>query len=473
MQTLVVDNGSHTIKALLFDKNLALVEQPLHFTNSVSTAKVDRKRLFIADQLHNDCSDYGGLVIRSPFEKGQLRDWDAQKLVWDRLFSILNVDPSTTRILLTEQPLTLPNIQENYDQLLFDEYNFHSVARIPVASLLFNNSDSTRPSNSHDAPPPCQLIVDSSHSATHVIPIYKGHILNFATQRLEVGGKLLTNYLKEIISYRQLYMMDQTLVVEKAKQECCYVTTQWEKDSERARPSSATTHTDPVDNIVRTYVLPDFVPTSENKLGYMRDPGWVPPTTSLGDDVGTPGEEPKRQQQQQQQQVPDQLLHLANERFTVPEVIFNPSTIDLSQTGLAPLVAHSISLLPHPLQAMFWNNIVLTGGNTLFPGFTERLQRDLRELCDEDWDITVSRVDDPILSPVLSSLPSLRSPTSLPSQSFLTKSDYQDLQATNARRRAAGGATLARNSGSAGSEIYWSRERLVQDLRDVEGIPVV
>ncbi len=79
--------------------------------------------------------------------------------------------------------------------------------------------------------------------------------------------------------------------------------------------------------IVRTYVLPDFVPTSNNKLGYVRHPrtGNTPPPIADENEmevdaepklapVGVPVEE-------------EQLLQMGNERFTVPEVLFNPSTI--------------------------------------------------------------------------------------------------------------------------------------------------
>jgi actin-related protein 6 len=53
-------------------------------------------------------------------------------------------------------------------------------------------------------------------------------------RRIDVGGKLLTNYLKELVSFRHWYMMDQTSVMEHAKEKACYVSTQWEHDWELA-----------------------------------------------------------------------------------------------------------------------------------------------------------------------------------------------------------------------------------------------
>lgn len=48
------------------------------------------------------------------------------------------------------------------------------------------------------------LVVDSGYSFTHIAPFYKGKIILEGIRRINVGGKHLTNHLKEIISYRQL-----------------------------------------------------------------------------------------------------------------------------------------------------------------------------------------------------------------------------------------------------------------------------
>jgi actin-related protein 6 len=97
------------------------------------------------------------------------------------------------------------------------------------------------------------LIVDSGFSFTHVIPIINGQILwksvrrcvlyeidrpltllNACT-RLDVGGKLLTNHLKELVSFRQWNMMDETFIVNDIKEACCYVSNDYKNDMERSR----------------------------------------------------------------------------------------------------------------------------------------------------------------------------------------------------------------------------------------------
>jgi hypothetical protein len=46
--------------------------------------------------------------------------------------------------------------------------------------------------------------------------------------RIDIGGKLLTNHLKELISFRQWYMMDQTPVMNNIKELCCFVARDFE-----------------------------------------------------------------------------------------------------------------------------------------------------------------------------------------------------------------------------------------------------
>lgn len=52
---------------------------------------------------------------------------------------------------------------------------------------------------------------------------------------IDVGGKLLTNKLKELASFRQWNMMDETHIVNDIKEKCCYVSTDFRKDMEASQ----------------------------------------------------------------------------------------------------------------------------------------------------------------------------------------------------------------------------------------------
>lgn len=52
---------------------------------------------------------------------------------------------------------------------------------------------------------------------------------------IDVGGKLLTNHLKELASFRQWNMMNETHIVNDIKETCCYVSTDFRQDMEASQ----------------------------------------------------------------------------------------------------------------------------------------------------------------------------------------------------------------------------------------------
>ena len=51
-----------------------------------------------------------------------------------------------------------------------------------------------------------------------------------AIVRIDIGGKMLTNHLKEIVSYRQIHVLDETHVMNAAKEDACFVSLDFEQD---------------------------------------------------------------------------------------------------------------------------------------------------------------------------------------------------------------------------------------------------
>ncbi|PAV17423.1 actin ARP6 [Pyrrhoderma noxium] len=340
MQVLVVDNGAWKIKAgvIVSGNGEDVIQKPRMVTNGIVRQTRGEKRMFFGHEFDH-CKDHSSLHFRLPFERGLLTDWDAQKAVWDGLFSksVLNVDTSDSALLITEPYFNLPNIQEQYDQLVFEEYEFKEYYRCTPASLapfgdLFGESA-----------PECMLIVDTGFSFTHIVPLVSGRILWEAVRRIDVGGKLLTNHLKEMLSYRQLDLMGETYITNEVKERCCYVSLDYSRDMELARSGSS--------QIVQEYVLPNY---SVGEGGRVR--------TSK---ESAEGEE--------------DVLRLGSERFAVPEVLFRPSDIGLKQSGLARTIADAIGSVDTSLQ-----------------GFKERLQAELRTLAPTEFEVRIMESANPI-----------------------------------------------------------------------------
>lgn len=47
---------------------------------------------------------------------------------------VAQLDPSSTRLVLTEPVFNLPNVQDQYDQIIFEEYDFGAAAKCPGLS---------------------------------------------------------------------------------------------------------------------------------------------------------------------------------------------------------------------------------------------------------------------------------------------------------------------------------------------------
>ena len=92
-------------------------------------------------------------------------------------------------------------------------------------------------------------------------------------------------------------------------------------------------------------------------------------------------------------------IHLNVERIRVPEVVFQPAIAGLDQAGIVEIVA---DIMNHGLakvrdRDLLLKDVFLTGGNTLFAGFDERLRRELRAVLPEDAEIGLRRAKDPLL----------------------------------------------------------------------------
>ncbi len=68
----------------------------------------------------------------------------------------------------------------------------------------------------------------------HAVPLCVISKTNFLSS-IDVGGKLLTNQLKELTSFRQWNMMDETYIMNNVKEACCYVSLDFKRDLETCR----------------------------------------------------------------------------------------------------------------------------------------------------------------------------------------------------------------------------------------------
>jgi len=79
--------------------------------------------------------------------------------------------------------------------VIFEYFGFNATIKsIPHLFTAINERE-TNP----DINPILQLVVDSGFSSTTIVPIFKNRPIFHAIKRIDVGGKLMTNFLKESV----------------------------------------------------------------------------------------------------------------------------------------------------------------------------------------------------------------------------------------------------------------------------------
>jgi actin-related protein 6 len=230
-------------------------------------------------------------------------------------------------------------------------------------------------------PQECLLIIDTSYSDTTILPLYNGKLIQSAVRRLTVGGKLLTNYLKELASLRHYNLMEETYLLNEIKEAVSYVSPSsqdFSMDLERAWKGRLGNKRELDSSVVVDYVLPDY----ESAIhGHAR-----------------PHDAAKsRMRRLQPLQGPrEDLLPMGNERFSVPELLFNPTDIGIQEAGIPGAVLESLSGLPEALRVGLLSNVVIVGGNSLIKGFNARLEDELRAVVPAQYLLNLTCAEDPI-----------------------------------------------------------------------------
>lgn len=396
--TLLLDNGGGTIKSgVIFSRSSkpspiiipnALGKPAKNAIQSTSSSLAPTRRpagMLVGRELLT-APDVSGMTLRRAHDRGVVSLWDVQRDVWFSALSTTHgVGISTssipnTRVVVTETPGIPIHARRAMDELVFETFGFVSCAVCPAARLAaaISMCDTA-------------LVIDSGFSCTLAVPVVDGYEIMSSVRRLAVGGKALTNHLKELVSFRSWNMMDETVVMNTVKERLCYVADDYVKELSTVKEGHKT----------QAYVLPDLSRVGTDKLGHV-----------LKEDEEQDGTE--------------QVLLMGNERIAVPELLFNPSDVGLKQAGVAELAYQAVESCPEEYRAALYENVILVGGNCNFPGFKKRFEKELRPLVADHYKLKVTLSTDPTTAAFQGGVEVLRGEADV-DLSFVSKKMYQDM----------------------------------------------
>ncbi|KAK4991133.1 Actin-related protein 5 [Elasticomyces elasticus] len=119
-------------------------------------------------------------------------------------------------------------------------------------------------------------------------------------------------------------------------------------------------------------------------------------------------------------------FHLNVERIRVPEIVFQPALAGLDQAGIVEIAADMITQRLSDITGSgdLLKDIFLTGGNTMFKGFEERLQVELRAVLPAESTLMVRGAGDPVLDAWRGAAHWASTPSSR--QAFITREEYME-----------------------------------------------
>ncbi|KAH7546340.1 actin-related protein 6 [Ziziphus jujuba] len=432
MQTnvVVLDNGGGLIKAGLGGER----DPSTIIPNCLYRPLSSKKWLHPSPTSSDDPTDLTSAAVRRPIDRGYLINPDLQRDIWAHLFSsLLHITPAQSSLLLTEPLFAIPSIQRATDELVFEDFNFSALYVADSPSLVHLYEASRRPTGIVSKAQ-CSVVVDCGFSFTHAAPVFQNFTINYAAKRIDLGGKALTNFLKELVSYRSVNVMDETFLMDDVKEKLCFVSLDVPRDLRIAKKYGK-------DNLFRcTYVLPDGV---EHTKGFVKDPAEAQRYLTLTDgdfpaQVGTNKDldqlqVTEKREDRKRVDLTKNEFELSNERFLVPEMIFHPADLGMNQAGLAECIVRAVNSCHPHLHPVLYESIILTGGSTLFPRFAERIERELRPLVPDCYRVNITSQEDPILGvwrggSLLASSPDFEA-------MCVTKAEYEELGSARCRRR--------------------------------------
>jgi len=175
------------------------------------------------------------------------------------------------------------------------------------------------------------VVLDSGDGVTHVVPIYEGFAVEHGIERIDIAGRDVTRYLKLLLR-KEGHIFNSSSefeIVREIKEQKCRLLTGSYK--EEAQDAARLIHT-----------LPD-----------------------------------------------GSKIEVGAAHYRAPEVLFRPELIGQEFNGAAQCVANSILKCDVDLRKVLYQNIVLSGGSTLFPGFGDRLLAEMRKLTPKDVKVRI------------------------------------------------------------------------------------
>ncbi|KAM9320098.1 actin-1-like [Gastrophryne carolinensis] len=291
----------------------------------------------------------GVLSLKYPLEHGVVKNWEDMEKIWKYMYK------RELQVKSSERPVLLTEAPQNptRNREIMAQVMFEKF-KVPA---LYVASEPTMALYAYGRT--SGILLDIGAGVTYTCPTYDGYQITHAEKRQNFGGRDITNYLRNLVRENGISFMSSSEkeIAREIKEKLCYVALD---------PKQEALKCEEINNVQQDYQLPD-----------------------------------------------GNTICLGSQCFRAPEAIFSPDLIGLDFPGVHKLLNLSITKCDIDIRKTLFNNVMLAGGSTLFPGFQDRLYSELKALAPSGVPVNIIAPEDRQFSvwlgaSVFSSLNSMR-----------------------------------------------------------------
>ncbi|XP_052896350.1 actin-like protein 6A [Anopheles moucheti] len=279
------------------------------------------------------------MEIQSYMKDGMIENWDLFEKVIDYVYAkVVQSESMYHPVLFSESAWNVRNNRERLTELMLEKYSVPAFFLVKNAVLAaFANGRATA------------LVVDSGATHTSAVPVHEGYVLSQAVVKSPLGGDYLSLQCRHYLESQNIDLTPTYAIASKDVIK--------ERDTARFTPKE----------------LPEKLTASWQQYmlkGLLQDF-----QMSAVQVLETPYDE------RTAAAIPAVHYEFPNgyhqdfgpERFKLAESLF-----DHNMLGAGQLASASVGMCDADVRLSLYGSVVVTGGNSLLPGFAERLNRDLQ-----------------------------------------------------------------------------------------------